>query len=251
MKEGKMFRQHSMMVLTEPISCKVVVVGDSKCGKSALINAFLGKGYGETYTPTMFESYSSTLEVDKYRIDITVWDTSGKPEYASVRPLAYADISAAVICFDIGQPDSIANVTQKWHLEIKKYCPNCPIVLVGCKMDLRNDIGIIHFSEGKKVPVSHDKGSKVASQIRAAAYVECSSRTNNASVQEVFEIASLAAIGKLNLQKSYIDLPSAVKKFPLQQSFRRKKRSTSASVLRPVRVKATVVERESRGCVVM
>ena len=93
------------------------------------------------------------------------------------------------------------------------------------------------------------QGSKMASQIRAAAYVECSSRTNNASVQEVFEIASLAAIGKLNLQKSYIDLPSAVKKLPLQQSFRRKKRSTS--VLRPVRVKATVVERESRGCIVM
>lgn len=95
------------------------------------------------------------------------------------------------------------------------------------------------------------QGSKVASQIRASAYVECSSRTNNASVQEAFEVASLAAIGKLNLQKSYIDLPSTVKKFPLQQSFRRKKRSTSAVQLRPVRVKATVVERESRGCSVM
>ena len=50
MKDGnsKMFRQHSMMALsTESISCKVVLVGDSLCGKSALINSFLGKGYGE------------------------------------------------------------------------------------------------------------------------------------------------------------------------------------------------------------
>ena len=51
MKEEKtperMLRQHSMMVLSEAINCKLVVVGDSKSGKSALINAFLGKGYGE------------------------------------------------------------------------------------------------------------------------------------------------------------------------------------------------------------
>ena len=45
----------------------------------------------------------------------------------------------------------------QWYPEIKKYCPNCPIILVGCKMDLRNDIGIIHLSEGKRIPVSHDK----------------------------------------------------------------------------------------------
>ena len=45
----------------------------------------------------------------------------------------------------------------QWYPEIKKYCPNIPIVLVGCKMDLRNDIGIIHASEGKRIPVSHDK----------------------------------------------------------------------------------------------
>ena len=32
----------------------------------------------QAYSPTMFESYTSTLEVEKYRIDITVWDTSGK-----------------------------------------------------------------------------------------------------------------------------------------------------------------------------
>ena len=32
----------------------------------------------QIYSPTTFESYSSTMEINKYRIDLTIWDTSGK-----------------------------------------------------------------------------------------------------------------------------------------------------------------------------
>ena len=100
------------------------------------------------------------------------------------------------------------------------------------------------------------QGAKVASQIGAAAYVECSARTNPTSVQELFEVTCLAAMGKLKLQKSYIDLPSACKggSFPLNTNSLRRlsiRKKSEPKVPAPVRVKAVVVERESRGCVVM
>ena len=100
------------------------------------------------------------------------------------------------------------------------------------------------------------QGAKAATQIGAAAYVECSARTSPTTVQEVFEMASLATMGKLKLQKSYIDLPSACKggTFPINTSSLRRlsiRKKSEPKIPPPVRVKAVVVERESRGCVVM
>ncbi len=252
-----MRRQRSMMVLNEVVRNKLVVVGDACCGKSALLNTFLGHKFTDIYSPTTFESYSSTMDINKYRIDLTIWDTSGKPEYDSVRPLSYNEITTALICYDISQPQTLQSVLNKWYTEVRKHCPNCPIILVGCKMDLRSNIQVMaELSKDRRIPVSHDKGAKAATQIGAAAYVECSARTSPTTVQEVFEMASLATMGKLKLQKSYIDLPSACRgsNFPINTSSLRRlsiRKKSEPKIPPPVRVKAVVVERESRGCIVM
>ena len=76
----------------------------------------------------------------------------------------------------------------------------------------KTKIIIDSVSEVKFLSVINFQGAKAATQIGAAAYVECSARTNSSSVQEVFELASLATMGKLKLQKSYIDLPLGVQR---------------------------------------
>ncbi|OQR76171.1 ras GTP-binding protein Rho1-like [Tropilaelaps mercedesae] len=43
------------------------------------------------------------------------------------------------MCFSIDSPDSLENILEKWHPEVKHFCPNVPIVLVANKKDLRND----------------------------------------------------------------------------------------------------------------
>ena len=42
---------------------KVVVVGDGTCGKTSLLFAHLTGKFDETYTPTVFENYCSTIQV--------------------------------------------------------------------------------------------------------------------------------------------------------------------------------------------
>lgn len=44
-----------------------------------------------------------------------------------------------LICFSIVNPSSFENVRAKWYSEIKYFCPNTPIILVGTKLDLRDD----------------------------------------------------------------------------------------------------------------
>lgn len=36
-------------------------------------------------------------------------------------------------------PSSFENVTSKWYPELKHHCPEAPIILVGTKIDLRDD----------------------------------------------------------------------------------------------------------------
>ena len=37
------------------------------------------------------------------------------------------------MCFSIDSPDSLDNIPEKWTPEVKHFCPNVPIILVGNK----------------------------------------------------------------------------------------------------------------------
>lgn len=34
--------------------------------------------YFQNYVPTVFENYTASFEIDKHRIELNMWDTSGK-----------------------------------------------------------------------------------------------------------------------------------------------------------------------------
>ena len=53
-----------------------------------------------------------------------------------------------IICFAIDNHAGLANVKESWYPEIKKHCPGVPIVLVGTKIDLRNDPETIETKYG-------------------------------------------------------------------------------------------------------
>ncbi|XP_071504309.1 rho-related GTP-binding protein RhoN-like [Diadema antillarum] len=250
----KLTRRHSLTSLDEHSRCKVVMVGDSKSGKSALINAFVGRNdVVEIYKPTTFDRYTAFMEFEKYSIELNVWDTGGSAEYDFLRPLAYQDTDVIIICFDISEPSSLDRISLKWIPEIRKHCQTCHVILAGCKSDLRNNIDVMTRLTAKKlIPVSHHKGSTTAQQIKAVGYVESSARTNTAGVREVFEMAALATIGKLSLQKSYTDLPHEGKSRPtsLSESLRLVKKSPDAVSSR-VRVKSTVIEKDPHSCPIL
>ena len=56
-----------------------------------------------------------------------------------MRPLAYRDTDVVLICFSVVEPVSYYNVRKNWVPEVLKYCHNVPIILVGTKVDLRED----------------------------------------------------------------------------------------------------------------
>ncbi|KAI4902327.1 hypothetical protein NFI96_020005 [Prochilodus magdalenae] len=175
--------------------CKIVVVGDTQCGKTALLHVFAKDSYPESYVPTVFENYTASFEIDKHRIELNMWDTSGSSYYDNVRPLAYPDSDAVLICFDISRPETLDSVPKKWQAEAQEYCPNAKLVLVGCKLDMRTDVSTLReLSKQRLIPVTHEQGSLQARELGAVAYVECSSRMCVNSVRDVFHITTLASV---------------------------------------------------------
>jgi Ras homolog gene family, member A len=173
---------------------KLVIVGDGACGKTCLLIVFSKGTFPEVYVPTVFENYVSDVEVDGRRVELALWDTAGQEDYDRLRPLSYPDSNVILICFAIDSPDSLDNVQEKWISEVLHFCQGIPIILVGCKVDLRNDPKTIEdLRRTSQRPVTREEGEAVAQKIGALKYLECSARTQQ-GVREVFENATRAAL---------------------------------------------------------
>jgi len=173
---------------------KLVIVGDGACGKTCLLIVFSKDQFPEVYVPTVFENYVADIEVDGKQVELALWDTAGQEDYDRLRPLSYPDTDVILMCFSIDSPDSLENIPEKWTPEVRHFCPNVPIILVGNKKDLRQDAGTVReLSKMKQEPVRLDEGKAMAEKIGAYAYLECSAKTKD-GVRDVFETATRAAL---------------------------------------------------------
>mmetsp|Transcript_38939 Transcript_38939/g.62726 ORF Transcript_38939/g.62726 Transcript_38939/m.62726 type:complete len:193 (-) Transcript_38939:1146-1724(-) len=173
---------------------KLVIVGDGACGKTCLLIVFSKDQFPEVYVPTVFENYVADIEVDGKQVELALWDTAGQEDYDRLRPLSYPDTDVILMCFSIDSPDSLENIPEKWTPEVKHFCPNVPIILVGNKKDTRNDPTTQkELKKSKQEPVKTGEGNAMAEQIHAFAYLECSAKTKE-GVREVFETATRAAL---------------------------------------------------------
>ncbi|XP_013873156.1 rho-related GTP-binding protein RhoC [Austrofundulus limnaeus] len=173
---------------------KLVIVGDGACGKTCLLIVFSKDQFPEVYVPTVFESYVADIEVDGKKVMLALWDTAGQEDYDRLRPLSYPDTDVILLCFSVDSPDSLDNIPEKWNPEVKHFCPNVPVILVGNKIDLRNDeYTRRELAKRKQVPLTYEDGKEMASRINAFSYRECSAKTKE-GVRELFEMATWAAL---------------------------------------------------------
>ena len=66
----------------------------------------------------------------------------------------------------------------QWVPEITHHCQKTPFLLVGTQIDLRDDAATIEkLAKNKQKPLSLEMGEKLAKELRAVKYVECSALT--------------------------------------------------------------------------
>jgi Ras-related C3 botulinum toxin substrate 1 len=169
---------------------KCVVVGDGGVGKSCLLLRHMTNSCRGEYIPTIFDNYSAHVTVGGENISLELYDTSGQPTYASVRPMSYPQTDVILVCFSLVTPASLQHVQELWIPEIGQHCPDIPYLLVGMKCDLRPMIAECpeeSIRRGLEV-VPSSSGSAMRRAIGARPYVECSAKMN-INMKDVFERA--------------------------------------------------------------
>ncbi|KAL3852977.1 hypothetical protein ACJMK2_016575 [Sinanodonta woodiana] len=180
---------------------KLVIVGDGACGKTSLLIKFSKDKFLDVYIPTVFETDVTDIELDGKQVQLALWDTAGQEEYDRLRPLSYPHTDVILICFSVDNHDSLTNALDRWSPEVKHFCRNVPIVLVGTKSDLReNDAVKAELAQQKLKPVKTEDAKVISKRIHASAYVECSAKTGD-GVREVFETAARLALKDKNKKK--------------------------------------------------
>ncbi|XP_026475203.1 rho-related BTB domain-containing protein 2 isoform X2 [Ctenocephalides felis] len=222
---------------------KCVVVGDTAVGKTRLICARACNKHVSlsqllsTHVPTVwaidqYRIYKDVLErsweiVDSVNVSLRLWDTFG--DHEKDRRFAYGRSDVVLLCFSITNPVSLRNCRSMWYQEIRKFCPQTPILLVGCKNDLRymyrDETYLSYFRDRspfvratrKSDLVMPDEARAVARDL-GVSYYETSVFTYF-GVNEVFENAIRAALYARKQQRFWITNLKRVQRPILQAPF--------------------------------
>ncbi|KAG8817485.1 hypothetical protein FRC17_011213 [Serendipita sp. 399] len=143
----------------------------------------------------LFDNRTVHINIDGQAMELVLTDTtSGQSQHDEARIRSYSNADAVIICFSIDRPESLRNVQDKWIPEILYFCQNIPIVVVGCKKDKRDDATAYEkLQKLSTALMTPEDGQKIANQIGAKAYLECSSATND-GVEAVFKHAAKATL---------------------------------------------------------
>jgi len=158
-------------------------------GKTCMLISYTTDSFPGEYVPTVFDNYTAHIMVDGIAVNLALWDTAGQEDYDRLRPLSYPQTDVFLICYSTVSPSSYENVTTKWFPEVRHHCPEAPILLIGTKIDLREDKDVIgKLSKQGLSVIKRDQGLKLSSKIRATKYLECSALTQR-GLKQVFDEA--------------------------------------------------------------
>ncbi|KAA3465548.1 rac-like GTP-binding protein ARAC3 [Gossypium australe] len=104
-------------------------------------------------------------------------------DYNRLRPLSYRGADVFLLAFSLISKASYENVSKKWIPELRHYAPGVPIILVGTKLDLRDDKQFFVDHPGA-VPITTAQGEELRKLIGAPVYIECSSKTQQVSMKD-------------------------------------------------------------------
>lgn len=164
---------------------KVLLLGDSGCGKTCILLRYCNNTYSQSHISTIGIDFKIKNVVSKSgkKIKLQMWDTAGQERFRNITQSYYRNSSCVLIVYDITDRRSFTNVNY-WISHISNSQNNIPIVLIGNKSD---DI------DGRTV--TFEEGNKLAKE--SGAYFFETSAKNGQNIEEAFSKLTEATLQKM------------------------------------------------------
>ena len=132
------------------VKYKIMVLGESKVGKTSLIKRFTKDQFGGVYLTTVgMDFQDKIIELEDKKIRMQVWDTAGQERFRNVTKSYFQSSHGLLVVYDITDKESFEKINF-WMKNIKENAPeNAKLILVGNKCDLANERQV-SYEEGEK-----------------------------------------------------------------------------------------------------
>lgn len=156
------------------MNCKVVLVGQTKVGKTAIAIKYVKDETSQPLPTTGVDILNARVTVNGQTANLAIWDTAGQEEYRTLTHLYYQDVNIAVIVYSVDNKPSFEAV-RSWYDDLANNDINANIAIVGNKSDLPEE----------ERQVSYDEGFELATELEAS-FFETSALTGE-GVKNMFE----------------------------------------------------------------
>jgi len=160
----------------------IAVIGDSGVGKTSLITAASTETFPE-HPPPVLPPARLPADTTPEGVPVVITDTSSRPEDKQALESACREANVIILCFSMDTPQTLRRVSSHWLPELRGMAVTVPVILVGCKSDVRPADQSLHQAV---LPIV-----KTFPQIETC--MECSAK-NLQFVGEVFYYAMKAVI---------------------------------------------------------
>ena len=156
------------------VKYKIMVLGESKVGKTSLIKRYTKDQFGGVYLTTVgMDFQDKIIEIEDKKVRLQVWDTAGQERFRNVTKSYFQSSHGLLVVYDITDKESFDKINF-WMENIKNNAPeNVKLILVGNKCDLANE---------RKV--SYEEGENYAKNLNIK-FFEASAR-DGTNVKEFF-----------------------------------------------------------------
>ena len=172
---------------------KLLLVGPTKSGKSALLERFTNDEFTNQFISTIgVEFKMKTVQVDDKVCKLQIWDTAGEERFRSITASYYRGTMVVFIVYDVTNTETFKIATSDSFAESKKQAPDAVLFLVGTKIDLES-----------KREVGTAQGEQFA--VENGMHFMETSAAEGINVESVFKLATSKAI-EITLAKAEADI---------------------------------------------
>ncbi|CAE7882757.1 RABE1A, partial [Symbiodinium sp. KB8] len=132
---------------------KLMMLGDTGVGKTALVVKFVDDGFKNDNKPTFGIDFKhKMLWMGGKRVKIQIWDTAGQERHHTITKQYYRSAMGIFLCYDVTREDSFQNI-KRWNEQIELHgAKDVQRILVGNKVDAED------------IAVSPERGRALAEQ---------------------------------------------------------------------------------------